>query len=345
MKTLLAEDLESSLFRQMLDLWIDEERNHEVWPDAAQAVFAGNTGDDEANYMRAVLDGADNFYVSPLMIRLATELAPEMPDENLLPYDLPSTSGWMWFGMPYQQLDIRRKVMSNDAILWHVNGGKVRLWHFTHRSNPNDWVNQWALLHWGEDQMTRLPILSVNHVFEMTFNETLPRGITWDTPLPFDANVEWTRQDNDDGSYTMTMHTDTPIEGLAKGEEPRYVRSPLAAFIVCLWRLCQQSIASRWEEDAARPARRRMLRANVPVRPISVIALRRFDQTEAHPDAHVEWQHHWVVRGHWRHQPYKEELPDGTKETVYRYIYISPYLKGDLDKPLLHREKVNALVR
>lgn len=343
-KAMLADDFDSPMFRTMFEGWMDAEKAR-FWPGAATFKNEGDVTAEMA-YMRRVLESSENFYVSPPMMRLANEVAPDMPDEELLPHDLPAMSGFMWYGEPYRQIDIRRKVLSDNCIMWDAHGGKVRVWHFTHKSNPEDWVNQWIRANYDEEQIRQLPMLSINHVFEMHFDKVLPRGISYDTPLPWDAHVDWQRTDNDDGTFNMTMVTDQPIDAMFDGGgEPKEIRSPLAAFIVCLWRLCQQSIASRFDEEPNRRMRRRLGRANMPTKPISVITLRRFTQTPAHPEAGVEWQHHWWVRKHWRHQPYVEKQEDGTKKTIYRWIIIHPYIKGDPDKPLLHRDKVNALTR
>jgi hypothetical protein len=346
MKTLLAEDMAATFFRDMFGFWMESEINSEF--KAVWAPTFTNTDDPNAeiDYMLDVLRDSENFYVAPQMVRLANEVAPAMPDEDLLPHDLPSNVGFMWLAEPFRQIDIRRKTMSVDCLMWHVASGKVRIWHFTHKNNASDWVNQWAKMHYRQEFLNRLPVLSINHVFEMDLHHKLPRGISFETPLPFDAQVKWTTEDNDDGSYTMLMSSDQPIDDLAMGKDPEIVRSPMAAFIVCLWRLCQQSIASRLVDEPSRPARRRMTRAHVPVKPITVINLRRYaDVARSDGETHVEWQHHWVVRSHWRNQPYRELDENGEKVTVHRQILIAPYLKGDLDKPLLHRDKVNALIR
>jgi hypothetical protein len=51
----------------------------------------------------------------------------------------------------------------------------------------------------------------------------------------------------------------------------------------------------------------------------------------------IDWSHRWVVGGHWRWQPYK----DNTKKR----IWIAPYVKGPDDKPLVMKDKVYVLAR
>jgi len=71
-----------------------------------------------------------------------------------------------------------------------------------------------------------------------------------------------------------------------------------------------------------------------------VIALRRLKfKSPPKPGAQpsgVEWKHHWWVSAHYRAQ----WMPS---EQAHKVIWIEPFLKGDLSKPLL--EKVYAVVR
>lgn len=342
-KVMLAEDLEMSITESLMDSWLEYEESDQFMGNRTlQGIYGSGKG--LLTDMKAVLRASENFYVARPMMELGMLLADEMPDEELLPHDLPAMQGWMWFGFPYRQIDIRRQVLMDHAIMWSAFGGNVRIFNFTDRTDLSDSVNQVLTGKYTAEEMRRLPMLQLNHVFDMKFGERLPRGIVWDTPLPPGAFVDARRTDNGDGTNTITWFTDQHIpemfdkEVLQKGtvEEKR---SPLAAFLVTIWRLCQQSIASRLVEEPQRAARRRMTRAHLPVSPITIINLRRVSGGE-HEETGVDWQHRWVVRGHWRRQPYKEN-----GEVIHRYIYINPYLKGPEDKPLLHRDKVNALIR
>ena len=348
-KAILAEDWEDPFYESFCDGWLRYERSDQwvgsggVAAGLGVADSVGRMYRDGATMladMRETLRSTENFWVSKSMMDLALQVAPSMPDEDLLPPDLPARQGWMWYETPYRQIDVRRQVLYDNAIMWSAWGDRVRVWHFTDKGETRDSVNQ-AILR-VEGYYEQLPQLMLSHVFDMKFNEHLPRGLTWDTPLPPGAKLEVKKVTNADGSEAIMYATDETVD---IREEPQVVRSPLAAFIVCLWRLCQQSIADRWTEELQRHARKRMTRAHLPVSPITVITLRRRAQHAEEGETHVEWQHRWMVRGHWRKQPYREENADGEKVTVYRNIYINPYLKGPEDKPLLIRDKVNALIR
>lgn len=51
-----------------------------------------------------------------------------------------------------------------------------------------------------------------------------------------------------------------------------------------------------------------------------------------------DFQHKWMVRGHWRNQPYPSQ-----GEGVTKPIWIAPYIKGPDDKPLLTTPRVHAI--
>lgn len=92
--------------------------------------------------------------------------------------------------------------------------------------------------------------------------------------------------------------------------------------------LSQQSVSETAEEAPPRAARRRADRAGVnPI--IRVIRLpRRVREHASAEHGHVEWQSRWIVRGHWRQQPW------GPERSRIRPVWIAPHVKGPEDKPL-----------
>ena len=99
---------------------------------------------------------------------------------------------------------------------------------------------------------------------------------------------------------------------------------------------------------------------------VTVVKLRRHSARQPDGEPVVEWQHSWIVRGHWRWQPYGQRSTDHEHELekpivvngkrvrhCTRHgcdyhedrIYINPFVKGPEDKPLKQTDKVYALVR
>lgn len=106
-------------------------------------------------------------------------------------------------------------------------------------------------------------------------------------------------------------------------------------------RLMQQRITVRHEEQPDRAMRRRGTGRGFHERKVVVVKLRREkgDHVTHGPESEANYSHRFIVSGHWRWQPYPSE-------GVHRQIWISPYVKGPEDQPLVIRPKrVFSLVR
>jgi hypothetical protein len=100
-----------------------------------------------------------------------------------------------------------------------------------------------------------------------------------------------------------------------------------------LMRLMMQQIAVREERQAPRGTRRRWQR-DLPDKPEPYIVVVRLRRPKSHPsgDHHtVDWKQQWIVGGHWRNQWYPSL-------GIHRQIWISDYVKGPEDKPLVVRK-------
>lgn len=107
-----------------------------------------------------------------------------------------------------------------------------------------------------------------------------------------------------------------------------------------LWRLAQQQIAMPGLERVARPTWRRASNWR-QIKEVVVLKLRKARPHEYEGgEREVEWSHRWMVSGHWRSQPYKI-----SGETVYRQIWIAPYVKGPDGKPLVLKRHAVEFVR
>lgn len=115
--------------------------------------------------------------------------------------------------------------------------------------------------------------------------------------------------------------------------------SNLTRIVYALWVVMNQPIATLEHHHVDRATKRRMERMKIPPQ-VTVITLRR-PENPHRPDteAHVDWQHHWIVRGHPRWQPY------GPHRSERRLIWISPHFKGNLDAPLKQSDKVYVVKR
>lgn len=112
----------------------------------------------------------------------------------------------------------------------------------------------------------------------------------------------------------------------------------LARVAHALWLMMGQTVALTHEERVERHAVKRATRAKLPAK-VTVVKLRREREQTVGGHETREYDHHWIVNGHWRWQPF------GPGRTQRRRIWIAPFMKGDLSKPLLTTEKIYSLDR
>lgn len=91
----------------------------------------------------------------------------------------------------------------------------------------------------------------------------------------------------------------------------------------------QELIVETKAHSADRGDKRRAQRARMPEpQPAIEVVLRRA-KAGTESARSVDWHHRWIVRGHWRQQPY------GPNSALRRPRFIPPYVKGPEGAPLL----------
>jgi len=161
----------------------------------------------------------------------------------------------------------------------------------------------------------------------------IPDALDWSRPKEAERIRHLTRWVP---THTVTwpfgkMH---PGQGLRLGHEDAQTQ------MQAIWRLLNQTLAVHTKQQPPRAFMKRALRAKMDVKHITIVRLRRPRQENEH-DEHgsVEWSHRWVVGGHWRNQWYPSI-------SLHRQIWISPYVKGPEDLPLVvNKARIFALVR
>ena len=111
-------------------------------------------------------------------------------------------------------------------------------------------------------------------------------------------------------------------------------------FRYALMQFASQSLIQTSAGILPRHERRRRLREGDEEPPeTTVVSLRRVAHRHAGGEpAVVDWSHRWFVNGHWRYQYYPS-----TRD--HRQVWISPYIKGPEDKPLVVKQKIYRVVR
>lgn len=306
--------------------------------DAGESFDIG-TADELVERWQRATHVAETFYVDPRMRDVVTAAASTLPDEPLLPEDMPTSHGFVLIPGGVGQVDTFGRLIVINAVLWMTSGGKVDLLMLTDKYDRNDFYNNEAA-EGGNPPADDLPRFMPSSLLGITLNQTLPTKQTFAATLPPNVHVE--QREGLNGTYQLhilredgTPAHEDDVPDLDFGEHP----DPVSRWLVATWRLMQQSLATVREEEPTRQVKRQLQRRNQEAPRVSVIALRR----KTHPtpgEREVEWTHRWIRRGHWRQQPYKEN-----DQWVKRAIWIHPTICGPEDKPLLVRDRVYSLKR
>jgi hypothetical protein len=231
-------------------------------------------------------------------------------DQPILATDLPTPAGLVLCEYPLTILDRRGKEFPMPAFAWAPGRGRymdevrdgVLLYEMT--------SNEDMLPHWNKfaDVMPPTTVLGYNF---------LPYG-TVPSRLKFVARGE-------------------PVADEVYHSQLNHIH-----YVQAFWAFVQQKVLLASNVDHPRAVRKRAARAEVVLPTLNVVRLRRAayvqrsDQPAGmHP---VDWRYRWIVRGHWRMQPYPS-IDD------YKQIWIDPYVKGPEDKPLIKRKTIMDVAR
>lgn len=99
-----------------------------------------------------------------------------------------------------------------------------------------------------------------------------------------------------------------------------------------LLKMMTQNVAARQSMAPDRHSRRRGIRRGFDPREVLVVKLRRPRHEPTGSERDVNWTHRWLVGGHWRNQ----WMPSLDR---HRQTWISPYVKGPDDAPLIVKRK------
>jgi hypothetical protein len=286
-------------------------------PDGGPAAAAAKLAGAEAKR----LTGADLYYVSAPMTDLAVAAGNSLPEFNLMPEDLPTPCGFMYFDKPMATVDYndyRERETVSDIVA--VSWGPWRPWTPGHLwSDGGIWMTFWA-------------------DYRGIIDNAQARGILTHLPARFVAGVPRLCIDNE----CQSPFTREPIATLVGGEVTAFEDAKgvgrWMAIIKTTWLLMQQQVTDVTDAEYDRAARRRLQKQGIEPPTVRVINLRRVAHSAGTGESDRERHHTWIVRGHWRNQWYPSR-------GVNRPIWIAPHLKGPEGLPLLGGEKVHAWTR
>jgi hypothetical protein len=277
----------------------------------------------------ARLRHADLWYLGEDLCELALAATPTMPRWAPVPQDLPSETGFAVFATPIST--------------WTPEG-------------PPDNLDQYV----DGEELARIAALPVE-IRAVTWGpvdpnpDQAPAGACW---MSFWSPGRISQVISDAETLrrvrallpSMTVDNEAIIPWCPECADPQRWLLPerdaggttwgWASAVLAAFRLAAQSnLAEAATERTARPERRRTQRAGLPERDVRVVRLRRGESGDrvAAGESGREYHHRWVVRGHWRQQPW------GLRGSLRRPVWILPHVRGPEGAPLLGGERVTVV--
>lgn len=265
------------------------------------------------------LKEADLFFVSDQMTELAVAAGRSLPEFTLMPEDLPSPTGFIFFDKPIAAVDYSQ---------WYENEGTTPIvaasWSHWTGGNP-DWTYGGVWITWYGDRDGMLA-------------QAAEQGITPKQAAAIRTVTGRLLIDNE----SQSPFTPDPVPvALQDGTVTSFQEATglvrWMATLKATWLLMAQPVADVADAVYDRAARRRIEKQGKEPPRVRVITLRRPASSSA-GESDREYRHQWVVRGHWRQQWYPSR-------GLHRPVWIAPHIKGPEGAPLLGGEKVYAWSR
>ncbi|MGC4154507.1 MAG: hypothetical protein QM628_15715 [Propionicimonas sp.] len=279
---------------------------------------------EHAGDIPAWIERAETFYVDSGMVPLVCSAGAVLPDDDPLHvYDPPSPYGFLLIDggatvCSFHEPSGTGRVSAEPftAFLWATFGGQI----YVHRFGQSE--GTWLLL-----DATSMPI---------------------EQPLPQSAREKdrtTARRIVVPGGRQTSQHrgVELPLGPECRDlldDASQHTSEVTLRWLLACWRLMGQTVTEVGFDKPSRQHRRQLERKNVPLKQVTIIRLRHRGARGDGGTA-VNWSHRWVVRGHWRQQPCKDENGEWTT----RPVFIHPHIKGPESAPILVRSHVNYLVR
>lgn len=248
------------------------------------------------------LANADLYFLDADLCELTTQAEPDMPAWTPTPDDLPSQYGFVCLGQP-----MRPK--ADNAFTHAIAWGPMTWRDASHdnRKSPAVMMSIYCIPEFWQEPHLSDPTL--RHL-----RTAQPR-----LAVDNEAIVPLTMPDDP----VTVPHDATTLSWYAR-------------WLYCAFRIASQGdLTEDAHQQAERAERKRHIRAGITANPDVRITRLKTRTTAAGTGegSGRDYQHRWVVRGHWRQQWYPSK-------DAHRPKYIAPYMKGPDDAPMIGGEKV-----
>lgn len=318
----LADTTARPRYRKLMTAIISSQSKGAPEPDRAAESITAHTS--------TLARAAYAYRVTHDMCTVVQHAAAQLDASDVFDHDLaPTQVGLVHFDQPLPMLDARGNTMLLHWLLWGpaaevsertglVTHGTVSLWFNDQDELPDYYGAQ--VLH------------SIAHVRDKARRDEAQRELgRWGL-----AAAELTRNGVTVGTDTTPLDPEHALAILADGDTPM-PHTNTTRYIHALWLLLGQTITTVEREHVRKTAGRLAERRGVNPA-VTVVRLRRSESPHA-GERRVDWAARWLVRGHWRWQPY------GPGREERRRIWITGYVKGPDGLPLRVRNHVYSLDR
>lgn len=351
---------QDAMWRQLLSTWVEVSSGLKL-KGKMEKICEKNGWDIEETYKKRLelwtddivssVKNSDCYFVKDEMTDLILFASRKLDDTDIADLSIcPSDMGFVYFEKPLPITDVRGRTMLIHIFLWKKifseDGKKMAVtfsaWNDSDRQ-PDEVAKDMLTVKEGKQNLKEyLALLGKFHWIHMG---SIQQGqvIGSETKPLSEEDIEETRR--------ITFNQET-LEPLSDEEWEKYKAEVLTEptnstrLLYAYWLLMTQTLTSVSKERGDRAQRRRMEREKLPTEVVVVqFRKRRYinaDTDETHEENAVEWSHRWIVGGHWRWQPYKDPVSKGV---IKKRIWISPYVKGPEDKPLVAKSKVFVLAK
>lgn len=259
---------------------------------------------------------ASCFHVSADMTVMIDYASRQLAADDVFRFELlPAERGFAYFAEPLPVTDADGLTYVVRCLQWEVafirldDGQEVRGLQVVYWVAPDDTGNAWMFKRERMREVT--PFMRPLYPHHFSFIPHEAKVGSGDLRSDVEGGPDWLPED---------------IQGDATN---------ITRLVVAFLMLLDQTVTETEDAAVPRAAAKRSARAGVAPR-VTVINLRRHAGSRKAGESLVEWTRRWPVRGHWRRQRYKAE--DGA--TIFRKIWIAPYVKGPADKPIVVSKKV-----
>lgn len=297
--------------RSELIEWLDGYIAHHLW-DAASRRGAfehliGPPRPGDSRILRGTeimrLEASELVYASAGMVELAKAASSSLPKFTLQREDVPMRGGMLVFETPPARIpntgDVDVDAFDVAAVCWGPH--------------PK----------WG-DEAILVSVYMDRDKYGQAIDQVAPRRSVLSGPrlvYAYGTEIAWWYGEYDE------------LEGLPDDN----VWQTLSPILRSVWLLMgQESVTESQQVQAPRAARRRIQRAGREPGAVRLLSLRRPERSSEGQQGGREYQHQWIVRGHWRQHWYPSRQ-------VHRPIWIAPHIKGPEGAPLIGGEKVHVL--